>query len=414
MPMPLRIVLDTNIFRSDTFRQGQGFKTLGRLCTAGKIRLVLPEIVRREFETQLHSDDVDAIARFKKAAGDLLERSVPADIKAAIDELIKNLETKKDEVAQASAASFRAWTEEHGVKHIPLSGDHALAAMDAYFTSGKPFKVAKERKDLPDAMIYQSLVQLVVEGPLVLVCADGKLSEACSSVDGLTVYHNLKELIASDAVQTLIVEDEAPKIAEQESKVKTAATADNSVKAEGISPAAQHAQYLQTGQSIKAIIEGLKQLSLKDPNVLSSYVSSHGGESLATTTFNSPSVPGDDREAYIAMYGVMDNVEFEWEQAAYHGNSIYIVPFQATGFFNINYYVPKWDVEEIESRGATYSPHNDYVVEAEEEAELCVSGALRIIVASDYEAGDELEDAIEELKIDSVDSPMLAEDVSTT
>lgn len=412
--MPLRVVLDTNIFRNDPFRQSQGFKTLGHLCTTGKIELFLPEIVRREFETQLDADDTDALAKFKKAAADLLERPVPADIKAAIGDLIKNLEAKKEEVAQASAASFNAWTKEHKVKHIPLSGDHALAAMGAYFTAGKPFKVAKERKDLPDAMIYQSLLQLLAEGPLVLVCSDGKLSEACGSVDGVTVHQSLKELIASEVVQALIVQDEAPKKATQETEVQSTATAGSWAEAEVISPAALDVQYLQTGQSIKAIIEGLKQLSLKDSNALTSYVSSHGGESLATTTFNSPSIPGDDREAYIAMFGDLDEVEFEWEQAAYHGNSIYIVPFQATGYFNISYYVPKWDVEQIESRGGSYHQHNDYVVEAEEEAELHVSGALRIVVAGDYQAGDELENAIEELEIDSVDSPMLAEDVGTT
>lgn len=412
--MPLRVVLDTNIFRSDIFRRSQEFKTLGKLCMAGKIEIVLPEIVRREFETQLQADGDEALTKFNKAASELLERAVPADIKAATDDLVKNLGARKYEVAQAPIASFGDWTKVHGIKHLPLSGDHAVAAMDAYFTAGKPFKAAKERKDLPDAMIYQSLLQLVAEGPLVLVCHDGRLKEACSSVDGVTVYQNLKELIASNAVQILIVEDEAPKKATQEDDAQSTATAGSWAEAEVISAAALDAQYLQTGQSIKAIIEGLKQLSLKDPNALTSYVSSHGGESLASTTFNSPSIPGDDREAYIAMFGDLDEVEFEWEQAAYHGNSIYIVPFQATGYFNISYYVPKWDVEQIESRGGSYHQHNDYVVEAEEEAELHVSGALRIVVAGDYQAGDELENAIEELEIDSVDSPMLAEDVGTT
>jgi hypothetical protein len=412
--MPLRIILDTNIFRGDIFRQSQGFKTLSHLCKVGQIELVLPDIVRREFETQLGADDADAVAKFKKAAGELLERAMPVDIKNAIDELLKELEAKKAEVVQASAVSFVAWTKEHAVKDLPLSGDQALAAMDAYFNAGKPFKAAKERKDLPDAMIYQSLLQLATEGPLGLVCSDGKLSEACSSIDGVTVYQNLKELIASETVQTLIVQGEAPKKAVQEAEAQPTATADSWMEADVIPSLTQDAQLLQVGQNIKAIIEGLRQLSLKDQNALTSYVSSHGGESLASTTFHSPSIPGDDREAYIAMFGELNDVQFEWEQAAYHGNSIYIVPFQAAGYFNISYYVPKWDVEEIESRGATYSEHNDYVVEAEEEAELSISGALRVVVAVDYQSGDEIENAIEDLEIDSVDSPMLTEDVGTT
>lgn len=86
----------------------------------------------------------------------------------------------------------------------------------------------------------------------------------------------------------------------------------------------------------------------------------------------------------------------------------------ATASFNISYYVPKWDVEQIERRGGAYRQHNDYVVEVEKEAELSVSGAPRVVVAGDYQASDELEDAVEELGIDWVDSPILAEDIGAT
>ena len=346
------------------------------------------EIVRREFETHLHAEDAKAADNFKKAAKDLLKRPVPADIKAAIDNVVKNLEARTDEVAQVSTASFDAWTKENGVEDMPLSGNHVLAAMNAYFTAGKPFKTVKERENLPDAMIYQSLLQLVAEGPLVLVSFDGNLSKACTNVDDLTVYKTLQKLIASDAVQTLIIEDEAPKKAIQEAEI----------------------QYMHMSQSIKAIIERLKHLSCEYKNVLTSYISSNVGESLATTIFKSPSIPGDDREAYILSSDVLDEVNFEWEQAVYHGNSIYMVPFQAIGYFYIRYYVSKWDVKDIENRGAIYSEHNDYLVKAEEDAQLSISGALRILIASNYQANDELEDAIGELKIDSVDSPLLAED----
>lgn len=49
-------------------------------------------------------------------------------------------------------------------------------------------------------------------------------------------------------------------------------------------------------------------------------------------------------------------------------------------------------------------------MEADEEAELWVTGMLRIQVSDEYTPEDDLADAIEEMSIDSVDAPRLIED----
>lgn len=373
--MPIKVVLDTNVYSSDKFRLGQGFKTLSSLCKSGHVNVVLPHIVRREFETQLEANATEIVTSYEKSAKKLASGPIPDDLRGDLDKLVENFKTRKQEVIGSHKAYFSAWLEEHAVIDLPLNGDHAVAAMENYFSAGPPFQSAKKRDDIPDAMIYQSLVGLAKEGPVAFVCSDLKLANALSGIENISHCTDLNELIASDDVQAALSEQKA----------------------------AAHAAI---------VLQRLEQLTSTSPNILTDYISEHGGEDLATTSFTSPSLPGDDREAYIYMFGNLCEVEFDWGRAAYHGDSVYVVPFSAEGEFNITYYVPKWDVEEIERRGGSYSYHNDYVVEADEVALLAIRGMLRIKISDVFEPNDELADAIDEISIDSLEDPILAEDLN--
>lgn len=370
--MPLKVVLDTNAYTSDKFRLGQGFKTLGSLCQNGHVEVVLPYIVKREFETQLDASASEIMVDFEKASKRMARGPIPADLRASLDELRLRFSERREEVVASHAFNFAGWRRTYAVTELPLSGDHAVAAMQNYFTAGPPFQSAKKRDDIPDALLYQEVVNLSQIDPIVFICKDKNLSESIANVANITHYIDLNAFAASAEVQAIIAEQEATDSA--------------------------------------ALLERLIEFSAIPANTLTEYVSDHGGEDLAGTHFSSSSIPGDDHEAYIYMFGALEGIEFDWDSAAYHGDLIFVVPFSGQGEFNITYYVPKWDVEEIEKRGGSYSYHNDYVVEASEQAVLSVNGMLRVKISDNYQPGDDIGDVIEEMKIDAVDPPVLVED----
>ena len=371
--MPLKVVLDTNVYSSDKFRLGQGFKTLSSLCQNGHVDVILPYIVRREFETQLDTNAAEILGDFEKASKRLAASPIPGDLRAELDELRDKFKARKQEVIGSHAAKFAIWRQEHAVNELTLSGDHAVAAMENYFAAGAPFKSAKTREDIPDAMLYQAVVDLANAGSVIFICNDHKLAASVADIGSITHYGDLNGFLASTEVQAII---------------------------------AQH----ETADNVANLLLRLKVFAEASPNLFTEYVSDHGGEQLAGIRFSSPSVPGDDREAYIYQFGNLYDIEFDWDSSAYHGDLVYVVPFAGEGVFNINYFVSKWDAYEVESRGGSYRYHNDYVVEADEEAELWVTGMLRIKVSDTYTPEDDLEDAIEEMSIDSVDAPRLIED----
>jgi len=370
--MPLKVVLDTNAYTSDKFRLGQGFKTLGALCQKGHVEVLLPYIVKREFETQLDANASEIMVDFEKASKRMAGGPIPADLRAALDDLRRRFTERKEEVLASHAANFAGWRHTYAVNELALSGDHAVVAMQNYFTAGPPFQSAKKRDDIPDALLYQEVVNLSQVDPIVLVCKDKNLAKSVANIANITHYIDLNSFVASPEVQAIISQQEAADTAE--------------------------------------LLQRLKEFSADPANILTEYVSDHGGEDLAGTHFSSPSIPGDDREAYIYMFGDLEGIEFDWGSATYHGDLIFVVPFSGQGDFNITYYVPKWDVEEIEKRGGSYSYHNDYVVEASEQAALAVNGMLRVKISDDYQPGDDFEDMIEDMKIDAVDPPVLVED----
>lgn len=371
--MPLKVVLDTNVYSSDKFRLGQDFKTLGGLCQNGHVEVMLPYIVKREFETQLDTNAAEIMAGFEKFSKRTVGGPIPADLRTELDALIAKFKARKQEIVQSHRVHFDAWRHDHAVHDLAFDGVHAAAAMENYFTAGPPFQLAKNREDIPDAMIYQDILKVAADGPVVVICKDKKLTKAVVNIANVTHYPDLNGFIASAEVQAIIAQQEA---------------ANNAAN----------------------LLQRLKDFTAIVPNLLTEFVSDHGGEQLAGTRFSSRSIPGDDREAYIYMFGSLYDIEFDWGGATYHGDLVFVVPFGAEGIFNINYFVPKWDVHEIESRGGSYRYHNDYVVEADEEAELWVTGMLRIKVSDRYTPEDDLEDVIEEMSIDSVDEPCLVED----
>lgn len=371
--MPINVFLDTNVYSSDRFRLGQGFKTLGGLCKSGHVEVMLPYMVKREFETQLEVNATEILAGFEKNSKRLAGGPIPDDLRGELDAFLAKLKARREEVIGSHNANFSAWLNEHAVAEIPLNGNDVISAMGNYFSAGPPFQSAKRREDIPDAMIYQTVVRAAEDGPIVFVSSDQKFAGALSGTGNITHYNDLNAFIASADVQAVISEQEAME---------------------------RETHFLQR----------LVQLASTSPNPLLNFVAEHGGEGLATTRFTSPSIPSDDREAYIDMFGSLDDIEFDWRRAAYHGDLVYVVPFSGEGEFNISYYVPKWDVEAIERRGGSYRYHNDYVVEADEQALLSVRGTLRIKLSSDIEPGDDLADVIDEMEIDSLENPILAKD----
>jgi hypothetical protein len=100
----LDILIDTNIYRKDPNQTGLPFKAIERLCKAGALRLHIPYIVLREFQTQQLEQYRKEMQAAFKGISTVLDRRLSgevksqlAGIKAALEEIMPTVEHEAQE-----------------------------------------------------------------------------------------------------------------------------------------------------------------------------------------------------------------------------------------------------------------------------------------------------------------------------
>jgi PIN domain len=379
--MPIRVVLDTNVYTNDKLRRSEPFKSLGRLLKTGDLKLILPFIVMREFQTQLRASNSDDIANLLKSGRALIDRGIPDDLKTALQVLLLKFADRQEQVEGHAQSEFDHWLAENAVAQHGLSADLSKKAMEAYFTGQAPLVSPKDRKHIPDSFLYQALAELAAEGAVCFVSHDNQLREHCAKIVKVEVFESLTKFIAAEQVQSLIVEEEV----------------------------SQSSDRASTSGSKKNVLKRLQHYAEINPHI-KTYVAEHGAEMVAGTTFRSRSIPGNDQEAYVQMFGHLDDIELSWDEAVYMGDSTFVVPYAGTGEMLIEYYLNKADTWQVEDRHVSLTDHNNHVWEVQENCSVTIHGVLSIELDEDFESVLDIAEALQDLEIDSIESVCLEED----
>lgn len=201
------VVVDTSIYRTDPKREKAAFRVLTKLATNGFVRVHIPHVVEREFSTQQLELLGTAFGDGKKFVSSIRNKlsATLANEVSDIDMLIGALRVK----AEAElASSLSKWAEEINAEIHPTQSHHGELVLNAYFSGGAPFSQPKERKDFPDAFIYESTRDLLKKKQTVhVVSADVNLRNSCSKLKGVIAYDALEQFLKStqcvDAAQNL-------------------------------------------------------------------------------------------------------------------------------------------------------------------------------------------------------------------
>ncbi len=367
-----RVVLDTNIYRSNPRRDNLPFSALSRLCKAGVVQLFVPYVVLREFQTQQSIQCKKQLAAVIAAARSLGNQpGTPEDLSPQLGQLVDQLAAREAEIASATEEYFVSWIGENKANVVDLSASQAQSAMEAYFVGDTPLKEPKVRSDIPDALIFQAVRELATS-PLTFVCEDEKLRSACAAIAGVTVFSSLPAFIESAGVQDEIKE-------------------------------------LDVIQKIGPIIAAMEKFE-EETSEFTSTVRNKVGEALMWKKIESRSIPDDNHEATISSYSEPEDIDFDFDEAAYFGDGEFGIPFSATLYVTGFYYLFKGDVYRSEGRSVRLSDHNDHYYEAEEQFEVVVQGLVKVSCSRDSIDLDEIDAAIIDMAIDSLGPVELADE----
>lgn len=324
------------------------FKAIETLAIAGELKLHIPYVVLREFQTQQREDYKKDLTTAISGLSGLTKKSLDKAISAKLLALKSDLTNNSQNILSSAEEQIVQWAKSIGAELAPLYLDVAHAALEAYFQGKPPLKSIKNRQDIPDSFIVQSILKLYSSnGGIHFVTGDIKVLDAVSAAK-IPTYENLASFVESPLIQD---------------KLKDVDLINN----------------------IGQIVDALESHE-KEEGDIESFLSQHIGEEIVWRTFSDPSIPDDNHEATIDSYYDPKDIELDFTDAKYYGNGQFGVPFALTNTVSAFYYIFKSDyycMDEENENLPSISEHNDHYFEAEDEFDLKISGLVSITLDRD-------------------------------
>jgi rRNA-processing protein FCF1 len=341
--------LDTSIYRKDPKREKGGFRALKRLCRGQKIKLYIPEVVKREFVSQQRIAVEDDIRRIFTAAKSITRITKSEKLKHYAQRTIKEADVMAPRVGARVRMEFKEWADECHAEALSIRPKHGNRVMDDYFDGNPPFSSPKHRDDIPDSFIFQSIVDLASGHETVYVIAnDGGLFNAVEKIKNIKTFKELDEF--------------------------------TSIKE------CQEALATLTGEIIAENIERARRIIPQQSVSLAMMLDSEIIDALTYRTVHDRHFSEDSSEATISMVGDTEP-EFDFDNIEYYGGSEIGIPFKATSECTLEYPISKSEyvtMDEIESAKISVTDLNDHFFEAEREFPIGIKGTLSVEITTDH------------------------------
>ncbi|NEX11248.1 MAG: hypothetical protein C1942_00870 [Prosthecochloris sp.] len=340
----IHIVLDTNIYRQNPTRDSLNFKAIEKLAEANWVKIHIPYIVEREFQTQQREICHRDLNKALSGLNGLSRKQLSPHILKKVEGLKGELENSSEDILSDAENQFTVWANQIKANRIPLCIEQTSNAIEAYFQGNPPFKSAKVRDDIPDSFLVQAILKLKSEfGELHVVAEDNKVRQSFLGNDTIMIYSKFSNFIESELVQ-------------------------------------EELKDLDFLDGLDKIIESLK-IYEQDHCEISSAVNYAIGEKLIGKTINHHSIHDDNNEATIDSYYDPEDLQLNYDDVSYFGNGLLGIPFNLKILIGAYYYIFKADYYVLdidEQQTISVSDHNDHYYMAESDFKVLVRGHASI------------------------------------
>jgi hypothetical protein len=354
--MMIHVVLDTNIYRHNPARDNLSFRALEQMAKAGLLKLHIPYIIEREFQTQQRKNYSDDLNQVVTGLNGLTRKQLSPTIAARISSLKEELVKDSEVILADSEIQFVNWAEDLGANRYSLSLEQAQEAFEAYFQGKPPFKQAKIRDDIPDAFIVQAVKSLSqANGKLHFIVGDKKVAEAFDSDDSIIVYKKLDEFIETELVQNELKE----------------------------------VDMLENLEAIKQMIQDYEV----NEQGISKHITKEVGDQLEGVDIYSDEVPAFDNKMTIYGWWEPDNVELDFSELTYYGNGYFGMPFMVKMKASVTFYIYKSDYIGMSESSKVFD-WNDHYFQDESDIDIIVNGMVSVVIDRDKIVAGNLENSI--------------------
>jgi len=276
----IHLIIDTSILKAEPYYKREEYKSLEILVKKGILKIYLPYIVENEYIEQLKEPYLKKFNSIKNYLKDLAERhSTNAKEVANIE---KSIDIAKSNIEKNIIKDFETnFCIKLDIKKLDIELHHTKKVFSKYFKGLPPFKNKKSRNDIPDAFIFECIIDIKnKESNTVVLVHDNELFNACKK-NNITVFKSLEDFIKCNKIQNILTEHE------------------------------QFSKFIDYLKSNNSIENFLKNRHIKE---------------LEYTTITDPQIPSDDNSAQIIDIYTPDNIECDFKKLIHYGNKKIGVP----------------------------------------------------------------------------------------
>ncbi len=207
---PLPVFLDTSALPRHLERPGGAFEVLAQYAETGIIKTFVSEVCCKEWSSQL----VGEIKKHLEACNRAIDATsrgpmdLPSEVSSILASAASTLTGVDPSIEKLVEDKTFSLLKQLGTDVLPISAGHGSAVMAGYFAGTPPFSGRKERKDIPDAFVFEALKELraKTDGPILAVVHDKRLADALEAIPDVTVYPTLRELLGADDIVSALKE----------------------------------------------------------------------------------------------------------------------------------------------------------------------------------------------------------------
>ncbi|MCX4141116.1 PIN domain-containing protein [Paraburkholderia sp. SEWSISQ10-3 4] len=198
----LHVVLDTNILHQEGL-YSTNMRLLQRLAESGEVQIHIPEFVKREFLTKKEEQALEHAEAASRALAALGKRvGNRAEFGQQVAEALDAVAALEARIVTVLEDDFQSWVDATRSDLPPFDPASITAVFDGYFTGSGPYRKAKCREDIPDAVISTVIERLAALHPgLYVVVRDSVLQEHLSTIENVISKDDLATFLASAEVQ---------------------------------------------------------------------------------------------------------------------------------------------------------------------------------------------------------------------
>lgn len=200
------LIIDSTEFKQDRGLNKENLSLIKGLGEEKLLTLHIPWFVYKEsssssiydVKTELNTI-MNQLKSFDRKGMDKEDYATARNISEQVEVLYKNMNISNEKL----------WTEfieeSNSILHEYNAKDSILV-FNAYFDGGKPFKSLKNRQDIPDAFIYETIQRLAQIVEVHLVSSDKNLLEKCDGEKNIIIHNGFDELLKNEEFKKIETE----------------------------------------------------------------------------------------------------------------------------------------------------------------------------------------------------------------